>query len=345
MTNESTADRPVHLVGSVPLGNAEEVFRTSAAALGGALKRIPDGETGVRSNWIMWQYPLLAENPAFEALPYDAARYGTGRQAKLRPGVAADAIAFRAPGYAAAAIESYAQFVRLRREGAIPPGIRFQVCLPTPLAPISVFVPPPDREAVEPRYEAALLADLKQLMDMIPATDLAVQWDTAVEFGILEGVMPSHLTDPQPQIVERLVRLGNAVPAAVELGYHLCYGDYRHRHFVEPADAGRLTAIANAVSAGVQRPLQWVHLPVPRGRDDEAYFAPLRDLKLHPETELYLGLVHLTDGVAGTRRRMTTAAGVVPWFGIAAECGMGRRPPESIPELLRIHAEAARTPL
>ena len=28
-------------------------------------------------------------------------------------------------------------------------------------------------------------------------------------------------------------------------------------------------------------------------------------------------------------------------FGIATECGFGRRPAETIPELLRIHAEAA----
>lgn len=53
----SSAPQPygVHLVGSVPLANAEEVFRTTSSILGGRLRRIPDGETGVRSNWIGWQ--------------------------------------------------------------------------------------------------------------------------------------------------------------------------------------------------------------------------------------------------------------------------------------------------
>jgi hypothetical protein len=37
--------RGVHLVGSVPLGDAEAVFRTANAILGGRLRRIPDGET------------------------------------------------------------------------------------------------------------------------------------------------------------------------------------------------------------------------------------------------------------------------------------------------------------
>ena len=64
-------------------------------------------------------------------------------------------------------------------------------------------------------------------------------------------------------------------------------------------------------------------------------------LKLAPETELCLGLVHHTDGVAGTRKRLATAEKYVEDFSIATECGFGRRPPETIPELLRIHAEVA----
>jgi len=54
-----------------------------------------------------------------------------------------------------------------------------------------------------------------------------------------------------------------------------------------------------------------------------------------------LGLVHYTDGVGGTRRRLATAEKYVKNFAIATECGFGRRPPQTIPELLRIHAAAA----
>jgi len=35
----------VHFVGSIPLPDAETVFRTLAAATGPYLKRLPDGET------------------------------------------------------------------------------------------------------------------------------------------------------------------------------------------------------------------------------------------------------------------------------------------------------------
>jgi hypothetical protein len=81
---------------------------------------------------------------------------------------------------------------------------------------------------------------------------------------------------------------------------------------------------------------------VPCGRDDDAYFAPLARLALNPQTELYLGLVHFTDGAPGTRRRMATASRVRPGFGIATECGFGRRAPETVRRLLDIHAEASR---
>jgi hypothetical protein len=82
-------------------------------------------------------------------------------------------------------------------------------------------------------------------------------------------------------------------------------------------------------------------MPVPRSRADVAYFAPLQNLKLHPETELYLGLVHLTDGTQGTQQRIETARGVVERFGVGTECGMGRRPPGTITSLLEVHASVA----
>jgi hypothetical protein len=82
-------------------------------------------------------------------------------------------------------------------------------------------------------------------------------------------------------------------------------------------------------------------MPVPRDRSDDAYFEPLARLKLQPETQLCLGLVHYTDGVAGTRKRLETAERHASGFSIATECGFGRRDPTTIAELLRIHAEVA----
>ena len=49
----------------------------------------------------------------------------------------------------------------------------------------------------------------------------------------------------------------------------------------------------------------------------------------------------MTGGIENTRRRIAAAARVVDDFGIATECGFGRRPPDTIPDLFRQHVEAA----
>ena len=54
--------RNVHLVGSVPLANAHDVFVAVSRALGSRLRRIPDGETGARSDWIAHLEPIFAEH-------------------------------------------------------------------------------------------------------------------------------------------------------------------------------------------------------------------------------------------------------------------------------------------
>ena len=154
-----------------------------------------------------------------------------------------------------------------------------------------------DRAAFEPVYEASLMKDLAEILEAIPPNELAIQWDTAVEFGILEGVFPTFLENKQSDILERLIRLGQAIPDEVEVGYHLCYGDSGHKHFVEPTDTAILVLVANGLAQNLNRTLNWIHLPVPKNRIDESYYLPLQQLELAQETTLYLGLIHFTDGI------------------------------------------------
>ena len=62
---------------------------------------------------------------------------------------------------------------------------------------------------------------------------------------------------------------------------------------------GDMVDVANDLCARIRRPIELIHMPVPRDRSDDAYFEPLRRLSLTPQTELCLGLVHHTDGIAG----------------------------------------------
>jgi len=346
--------RSIHLVGSVPLSNAEEVFSTVAEILGDRATRLPDGETGHRKNWVGFQYAMLARHPQFEfdgpavdpdILSLESSGRGSdyAMPTPLRPraGVAADAIQFRSLGYADSARESYRTFAALKRAGKIPSGTRMLVALPTPLATVAMFVSPAHMFDVIPAYGKALIGEAQQIAAAIPHDELAIQWDVAVEFGLWEGMFPPPPGNWKPMILGQLADLSKAVPADVELGYHLCYGDRGHKHFIEPKDTTNLVEVANGISAGVQRTIEWIHMPVPRDRSDPAFFAPLRNLRLKPETELFLGLVHRSDGVEGTRKRIAAAQTAIAEFGIGAECGMGRREPKTIREFLTIHRAAA----
>ena len=314
----------VHLVGSVPLGSAEEVFRRTAASLGDRLRRMPDGETGPRSDWILWQYPVFSSLPQFEVGPPGDTTYRTLPKLRLRVGESASSVTFDSLGYAETAIASYRLFATLKRDGAIPAHCRFQVSLPTPLAPVSAFVDAEFQAAIEPVYEAALLGELAQILAAVPADQLAVQWDARAEFAMLEGFTPAWFSEVRGGVLERLLRLARHVPASVELGFHLCYGDDHHGHFVEPQDSRKLVEIANALAASLSRTLNWVHMPAPHVEDDE-YFAPLRSLALQPDTELYLGLLRLGDGVDGAQERIAAAYRHVRGFGVATDCGLGPR--------------------
>jgi hypothetical protein len=359
--NAVTPKRPIHLVGSIGLASAEEVFRTVSQMLGERVARIPDGETGARSSWIHWNRAVFENNPALELDPTEQAagrrltseteglrRWGGGParaqgappppRLRVRDGVSPDDIVFAPLGHAAHAKDSYAIFRTLRDEAAIRPGTRFLVSLPTAPALLNGHVVPAAQAAVEAPLTRRLFADVADICAAIPHQDLALQWDIPAEMSLWEGVRPAWFADVQDGVVARLVAHVDAVPASVELGLHFCYGSYGGRHWMEPKDTANCVAVHNRVAAASARPLDFIHLPVPIDRDDAAYFAPLAGLKLHPRTRLYLGLIHLQDGVEGTRRRIAVAERFVKDFGIATECGFGRRPPETIPELLKLHA-------
>ena len=325
-----------HLAGSVPLSGAEEVFRHVSAKLGDRLRRIPDGETGPRSDWILWQYPVFSARPQFVVGPPGDDTYRTLPKLRLRDGVSPSEVSFNDLGFAETALASYSLFARLKRDGELPHHLRFQVCLPTPLAPISAFVDPDHQAVIEPIYERRMLEELEQLLASIPADQLAIQWDARFEFAMLEGQTTAWFSEVRAGILERLLRLARHVPSAVELGFHLCYGDEAHGHFAPQVDVRKLVEVANALAVSLSRPLNWIHMPLPRDTADELY-SPLGALTLQAETELYLGLVHLDDGVEGAKARIAAAHRYVPTFGVATDCGWGRGGSEKVEALLDLH--------
>jgi ubiquinone/menaquinone biosynthesis C-methylase UbiE len=331
-----------HLVGSIPLASAEDVFRTVSDALGDRLRRLPDGETGARADWIVWQYAVLSARPEFEIAPPTADFYRALPRLKLREGVEASSLRLGSLGYAEAAEASYRAFRQLKREGIVPGGCRFQVSLPTPLAPMSAFVAPENQADVEVVYEAAMLREVEQLVEAVPNDQLALQWDTNFEFGMLEGDLRTWFSDVKGGILERLIRLSRTVPAEVELGFHFCYGDGKDERRRPQTDLRLAVEVANALAASIGRPLHWLHMPAAGDPAAIDFFAPLHELRLHAETELYLGLLRPDEPPSRALERAAVAYELAGEHGLATPCGWGRLAPARVPELLSAHVECSR---
>jgi hypothetical protein len=341
--------RDVHLVGSVPLADARAVFTTVSAALGARLKRIPDGETGERSDWITWLEPAFANNPALEKSDelFRIHATGTARiRYRLKAGMTVRDVSVGNLFYADIAQQSYGEFVELKRQGIVPKHVRFQIDLVPAHSVIWLFLQDDLHQPLDPVYNAALKREIDKIAATLPHDQIAIQFDVAsAVFARLQRNEPNAYGKDRGEMLANfsaiLTDLAERVPADIELMFHFCYGDSNHKHVVEPADMGDMAAVANRLSADIKRPINLIHMPVPRERADDPYFAPLARLRLRPETELCLGLVHYTDGVAGTRQRLAVAERHAAHFSIATECGFGRRDPATIPELLRIHAQVA----
>ncbi len=345
----ATAHKPiVHFVGSIPLPDTETVFRTLVAATAPHLKRLPDGETGIRKTWIRFLQQVLADNPAIEVASdvppfkftqWDGKLLREIPRLRVKPGAQLDPATVKT-GYADMAIESWRQFDRLQQEGVIPPGVRFQISLPTPIAPTYNNMVPADRPALISMLTAHLLGEVAAIAQALPHDRIALQWDVCQEVIAWEGYYEPGAVDFRQETMAELLAIADAVPASIELGYHLCYGSPADEHVVQPQDAGIMVEMINAISTGLQRPIQFFHLPVPKPRTDDAYFVPLDELRLRPETELYFGLVH-HDDMAGNAARLAAAQRHARVDGVATECGMARGDPGRFPALLAAHVQTA----
>jgi hypothetical protein len=249
-------------VGSIPLPSTKETFERLITTFPGRLLRIPDGEPLKRGNFTFFQSSVFEDYPAIMTKPpptYVQTQNVSNfpRPIKLNPIM-----------YGDFALDSYRQFCELREQGVIPREIRFQVCIPSVFSVIINRILPAYHAEVESVYEAAMLTALRRIQDGIPANDLAIQWDVALEFAALEldgtdlqmpasypyNLKPKPWFSPLKEgLIERILKLIDGVDEGVEIGFHLCYGDAGHKHSVEPKDTSLLVEVANLIAGRVKR--------------------------------------------------------------------------------------------
>jgi hypothetical protein len=358
----------IMMVGSLPFESVEEGLRAVGSKLGADIAAVPDGEVGPRKMWCMFlasdtyaKHPDLVETrrPSPAIVSNEAKPSGTK---KLRPGAAPEYhwtfqikdgvkhLDFGELGYAAAAIEAYEIFRRLRDEGIITKGVRLQVSLVATDSGTNVYF---DNVAnwpiVHEAYVRAMAAEITKMLEVIPADDLLIQLDLAWEVVDLsigdEQYFPWWPESTLDQKFERymtgLAQLASAVPDNVPLGLHWCYGTWGGWPMTEMPNLELCVGLSNEAVKRINRHVDYVHMPVVPSPDD-AFLAPLRDLNIG-NTRVFLGLIHPQDGLEGARRRINLAKNYLKDFGIGAVCGFGREDPKELGSILDVHKEAARS--
>jgi hypothetical protein len=341
------------LVGSVPLDTVEEVMRTFGGALASYLPAVPDGEVGERRSWVnRLGYQIFNGHLNLETIrrpkPIDGVEQLLPRgrddswQFKVKPGV--ERVRFGNPGsrlgYARDAVNSYFVFRTLREKAVLPQGMRFQISIPMVNSVIRpLYFPDPENLAkVRPGFEAALAAEVAVIADKIPHEDLAIQWDCAWELQAVCGAgkgVPSELEVGAH--VPAIARLSNLVPADIALGFHYCFGTFGGWPAFAPDDLSRPVELINAANAAINRRIDWIHIPT-LDRTDDAFYAPL--VKLDGKgARVYLGAIHTMPTL---KQRVAAARKFLPDFGLAAYCGFGRTPPDTMPRILQDHLEAVK---
>ncbi len=342
------------LVGSIPCDTVEAVFRNWGGRFGEQLRYLPDGEVGDRLHWIDGQaFHVFNGHPDIDTIKRPAPDPGGVERWKprnmedqwtfrVRAGV--DRVRFADPGwrlgYARDAINSYFVFRTLRAEGVLPAHLRFMVALPTPeSATMLFFKDPDDWPAIKRGYEEAMLAEVRNIVEHVPAEDLAIQWDAAcesvdIEFGLPwlgDAITPARYA----AYIEQFARLSAAIPPGVALGYHACFGTLGGWPTVAPDTLANQVRFLNDAVARSARPVDFVHLPM-LNRSDDAYAAALADLAVG-DSAVYLGLIHNMDSFA---ERLARARAHLDAFGIAAPCGFGRISAAELDAVMRDHERA-----
>jgi hypothetical protein len=339
------------LVGSLPVTTVDTALSLAAGLFADEVFAIPDGEPGPRSSWVGYERErLMRTHPDIETTRDTPSPTGIPRHAyetpvfHVRPGVTA--LHWASWPRIDDALASYQIFQRLRSEGVIPDGLRFQVCLPFPSSALNAFKDhfADDYPIAERGFEELVAKELRRLTDAIPHTDLAIQWDLAYEVLDIEGVLAWTSDGAWERFTGPVTRLTRLVPEDVLVGYHLCYGTFPEWPMFEARDLGLLVQMANYAVENSGRAVDWLHLAGPRylRSEEDRFFEPLAGL-VNGDARVFLGIVLPIDGVDGLQRRKVTASRYLGDFGVAMYCGFGRHPLMSGEETMREHQRVVQT--
>jgi len=283
-------------------------------------------------------YRVFNGHPELETIKYPAPENGVeqwwprGRHDefafRVKPGV--KTVRFGDPGwrlgFARDAVNSYALFHYMKKDGVIPRRVRFQVCLPPTYSSVRYFFPDDDVEKVVPGYTAALGAEVGKIVEIIPNDDLGIQWDLAVENRLGDTALQERGAEAARKEATRvcapIAEICSALPNAVHLGHHTCFGTLNGWPSRTPPTLQGTVVLANAAMAVTAHKVQFLHIPTLASTDD-AWFAPLAELKADG-ARVYMGAIHHLHGARGMGDQLRVIKRYLSDFGLGSPCGFGR---------------------
>jgi len=337
------------LVGSLPAESTDSALRAAGELFGDLVFALPDGETGPRRGWVSYERErLVRPNPGVVTVQDTPSPTGLPRHAYetpvfgIRPGVTG--LHWDTWPRIDDAIDSYQVFRKMRADGAVPAGLRFQIGLPFPSSALNGFKADfaADYPVADRAFEDLVARELTRLTAAIPPADLAIQWDVCYEVLDIEGVLAWTAPGAWERFTGPVGKLTRLIPEDVLVGYHLCYGTFPEWPMHEARDMGLLVRMANYAVANSGRTVDWLHLAGPRylRSEDDRFFQPLHGLE-PGDARVYLGIILPVDGIPGLTRRKATASRHLADFGVAMYCGFGRQPGKDGMQTMREHRQAA----
>ena len=184
-------------------------------------------------------------------------------------------------------------------------------------------------------FQDAMAAEAAKICEIIPADELAIQFDCSFEVTDVNGGVGLPVEGAVERNVGQFEVLASAVGSGAQLGFHLCFGTFGGWPRFAPETLGQTVALANAIKAACPRRVNWVHIPALDTLED-AFFEPLSDLNLG-DTRVYLGLIHSMENFEA---RYRVAKKHLPEFGLGAYCGLGRLEAGAVAASFDDHLEA-----
>jgi hypothetical protein len=195
--------------------------------------------------------------------------------------------------------------------------------------------------------------EIERILSRLPPDEITIQLDLAIEVAVEEYLRRRN--DYDMPLYERLdwtlqeqakvvARVCDAIPASVELGFHLC--SLWHIDQSQGQDNNVHVDWCAALFREVKHPISYIHLPtIPEHNIED--FAPLDRLRFPPETKLFVGVIHTDDWIEGARRRIHAITPHYQNFGVASYCGLlqpsqkEHAHPHAVDDIFRLHLDVA----